>query len=94
MIQALHPKIERFHLKAVDFRERFAYYNENGDVKGDFELDLLSLPHVELAIQKEINDEIVPAFELGVVAYLNQRPIMKKMSSIRTKEFLSSFESL
>lgn len=67
---------------------------EHGDVKGDFELDLLSLPHVELAIQKEINDEIVPAFELGGVAYLKDRPIMKLKSTLATKEFLSSFGSI
>lgn len=92
IIKDLHPQIEKFHLKDVDFRARFAYYDENDAIKADFELDLLTLQQVELSIEREINNEIIPAFELGILSYLRERPIMKKMSSIRTKEFLLSLE--
>lgn len=92
MIKNLHPKIERFQLKDVDFRSRFTYFNEKNEAMGSFELEYLSSAQVELSVQKIIDTEIQQAFEVGIVTYLNARPIMKLKSTRATKDFLSRFE--
>ncbi|MDQ8775723.1 DUF4304 domain-containing protein [Streptococcus ruminantium] len=88
IVKELHSTIEKLTIKDKDFGGRISYCDSFGKVSGDFELELLQKKNVESSIQNGIESHIIPAFNDGVINYLNARPIMKKMSTVAMKKFL------
>ncbi|HEM3442193.1 TPA: DUF4304 domain-containing protein [Streptococcus suis] len=89
VIKDLHKRIEKLTIKIRDFGARFAYYNYEGElVNNEFELEEISNENLTFSIQKELDEEVFPAFNKGIYDYLSSRPIMKKMSSKATKKYL------
>lgn len=88
VIKELHETLTSLSYKIADFGSRLGYYTDDNKVTDDFELDIVLEERIVSSIHKEIEDEIMPAFEDGIVKYLNDRPIIKKMSSLATKDYL------
>ncbi|HEM5313814.1 TPA: hypothetical protein U1364_002273, partial [Streptococcus suis] len=67
---------------------RIHHYTLSGKTSGDFNLDEVYHEDIKYSIQKGIDKKIKPAFNEGIVNYLNSRPIVKMMSSKATKKYL------
>ncbi|MBL6439574.1 DUF4304 domain-containing protein [Streptococcus suis] len=88
MIKSLHSKIQKLVIKDKDFGGRIHHYTLSGKTSGDFNLDEVYHEDIKYSIQKGIDKKIKPAFNEGIVNYLNSRPIVKMMSSKATKKYL------
>lgn len=90
VIKELHDSIQKLTVKEKDFGGRMSYSDSCGKSSGDFELDIVQMDNIKDSIQYDIDNHILPAFTKGIIDYLNERPIMKKMSSKATKVYLEN----
>ena len=91
LVKALHEGETKISLKNSDFRSRFAYYTSEKTL-GDFDLENLDDDAARLSIQKGIDEDILPAFKESAIKYLNERPIMKMMTSLEAKKYFKFIE--